>query len=389
MQPLEPDELISELHRYFPELDRLERGVFLVGGALRDLLLAIVPADVDLVCRDARTAATRFARSTAGTFVDLGRDTFPTFRVVVKARVYDFNEMSGSSIQEDLGRRDFTVNAMAFDPHERDAVVDPFDGRGDLRQGVVRMVARENIADDPLRILKGIRTAAAHEFDLEPETARAFREFAPELRRVARERVTSELARMFSSNGAGRALELLRESGADSIVLPAPLSKADVERAERIVAHGDPVVVWALLFRSAPAELDRFALDWRWSEQLRRDVNRLLGLRERVSVPLSRAALLIALYDSGSDTSMRLQSLLAAEGAAGERNAVAEALAASPQLFSIRPALTGTEITALTGMAPGKKLGAIKRLLLEAQIAGDVRTRDDAEKLVRRLAAAD
>ena len=99
------------------------------------------------------------------------------YRVVRAGRVFDFSERVGVTLDDDLARRDFTINAMALDL-SLPAIHDPFGGRGDLASGIVRMVNEQNLEDDPLRLLKGVRMAVQCSFDIEPATVQAIRKRA-------------------------------------------------------------------------------------------------------------------------------------------------------------------------------------------------------------------
>jgi tRNA nucleotidyltransferase/poly(A) polymerase len=340
----------DELTRRFPKLSRLGSGMYVVGGAIRDLLLGREPADVDLACIDPLSAA-KLIRDRV---IRLGdAEELSAYRVVDGPHVYDFAALLDDDIGRDVARRDFTMNAMAIEL-ATGTLLDPHGGQRDLAARVVRMVHASNFDDDPLRTLKGVRMAVKYGFTIEPETVIAIRTRATRITDVAAERVTYELSVIFSSNALRRALALLRETGLD-----APLGLPARE------AHADDVSLagaYALLVDDPRAYAER----WRWSAALLRDVltlQRLVDAHDR-----------IALYDAGEEIARQLPSLLRALGGDGTID--------FPD-FSIRPLLTGEEIAALKKIAPGKELGAMKRMLLEAQIRGEVTTRPAAETFVR------
>jgi tRNA nucleotidyltransferase (CCA-adding enzyme) len=128
----------------------------------------------------------------------------------------------GATIDEDLARRDFTLNAIAYHPKSR-RLHDPFDGQQDIARRLIRAVgdARERMREDRLRALRAIRFAARFGFDIDPDTWRAIVESAPHLGRLSAERVKQELEKtMEQVERPGRALELWRESGALRALLP-------------------------------------------------------------------------------------------------------------------------------------------------------------------------
>ncbi|HEX9983877.1 MAG TPA: hypothetical protein VGF69_11480 [Thermoanaerobaculia bacterium] len=334
----------DELTRLFPGLTKLPAGTFVVGGAVRDLLLGRPPADVDVAAPDAFAAAGALRKKV----IRLGKEHLSAYRVVVGETVYDFADIQGGSIERDLTRRDFTVNAMAVDV-SNDTLLDLSGGQRDVREGIVRMVRPENFDDDPLRLLKGVRMAVKYGMEIDPATLEAIRARAATIVDVAPERVTYELSVIFSSGVFRRAVALLRETGLD-----APLGLRHVE------FEGDDVPLAAALALLV-ADPRAYAERWRWSEALLRDVLTLQCLREQHD--------LVALYDAGERVARQLPALLRRELAMPE--------------FTIRALLDGADITRLTGLPPGPELGRVKRALLEAQVRGEVRTREEAESFVR------
>ena len=126
-----------------------------------------------------------------------------------------------TDITGDLSRRDFTVNAMAIDAHSGN-VVDPFHGQEDLEQRVIRAVGNgaDRFREDPLRILRALRFIAQLDFELDHDTLVAMRDMAPELERISRERIASELNRLLIAPAAPRALAITHEAGVLPYVLP-------------------------------------------------------------------------------------------------------------------------------------------------------------------------
>src|SRR5712671_5303782 len=152
--------LRDDLLRLFPRLRDLPCHAYVVGGAVRDLIFGAAPADVDVACLDPLACARALGRSV----LRLGReDHLSAWRVVDGPHVYDFAALLDGSIGADLARRDFTVNAMAVDLRSG-ALLDPHEGREDLRRHLVRMVDAGNFDDDPLRMVKAVRMAVRLDF---------------------------------------------------------------------------------------------------------------------------------------------------------------------------------------------------------------------------------
>lgn len=338
----------DELSRRFPALTKLGDDCYVVGGAIRDLLLGREPSDADLACNDPLASA----QSIRPRVIRLGDDEQLTaYRVFDGEDAYDVAETLEHDIDVDLARRDFTINAMAFH-FASDRLLDPHGGQRDIEARLVRMVRASNFDDDPLRMLKAVRMAVIYDFAIERETLDAIRTRASRILDVAAERVTYELGLIFGARKLRTAIELLRETGLDLGMQLRDVASDDVSLAGAC----------ALLVEDPRAHAER----WRWSADLLRDVltlQRLIGAHDRV-----------ALYDAGEVVASQLPGVLRAVGR--------EELLDLPD-FSTRALLTGGEIAEIAGVAPGQELGRIKRALLEAQIRGEVKTRDDAVGFVR------
>ena len=325
------------LTRLFPALTKLDpRSSYVVGGAVRDLILGRDPADVDVACLDPLAAAQRLSKRV----ITLGNEQhLRAYRVVFGEQVYDFAELLDHDVGADLARRDFTVNAMAV-ALEDDVLLDPHGGRADLKSRLVRMVRASNFDDDPLRTLKGVRMAVAFDFELDDATLHAIRERAPRINDVAAERVAYELSVIFSANRFRKAMALLQSTG----------------------------LAEALNLRMPEVFADEISLDGAYALALPEPKGDAAVLRRLVD-----AHDLIALYDAGEAIARQLPAVLRAHGR--------EETLDWPD-FATRSLLTGEDIAALTGLPPGKELGRIKRALLEAQIRGEVKSREEAERFV-------
>ncbi|MEG4056704.1 MULTISPECIES: CCA tRNA nucleotidyltransferase [unclassified Microcoleus] len=182
------------------DLKLLTPPAYLVGGAVRDALLGrrshYFDLDFVMLTRAVKTAR-KIADRTKGGFVLLDAER-QIARVVFAGGTVDLAQAEGGSLEGDLLRRDFRINAIAYNPFTRE-IIDPLDGQTDLRLGVLRMVSRSNLEDDPLRLLRAYRQAAQLGFAIEPETQSAIRELAPLLSRVAVERVRTELGYLLSN----------------------------------------------------------------------------------------------------------------------------------------------------------------------------------------------
>ena len=238
-----PTEGLSEaLRGAYPELEAVraasEAPVYLVGGAVRDLLLGRARADLDLVVEgDAAALAARLGATTAE------HERFGTAKVVLEGHEVDLAGARretypepgalpvvgpADSIEQDLARRDFTINAMALSLDDPAEPIDPHGGRADLDAGLLRVLHPGSFADDPTRALRAARYAARFGFALESETERLLR--ATDLATVSADRRRAELLRLAAEPTAPRGFELLAEWGL------VRLREGDVELAERVGA---------------------------------------------------------------------------------------------------------------------------------------------------------
>ena len=224
-----------------------------VGGWVRDALRGVAAHDVD-VCTSARWQDSERALVAAGmtvheTGVDHGTVTavvdgrpveVTTYRVdgAYTDRRHPDSVTFVSDVREDLARRDFTVNAMAWHPVR--GLVDPFGGREDLTRGVIRAVGEPPVrfGEDALRVLRAVRFACRLGFAIEPATQGALVSAAPELAEVASERVGSELRGIL---GSGRASWALSHE-TDVMVAAIPELRALVGLDQRSVWHSYDVL---------------------------------------------------------------------------------------------------------------------------------------------------
>lgn len=175
-------------------LDWLPESACLVGGAVRDALLKREKSYFDLdfvVPENAVEIAKKIANYYQVGFVILD-ETRQIARVVFPEGTLDFAQQEGQNLVKDLYRRDFTINAIAYNLHER-KLIDPLQGFEDLKKHTIRMVSAHNLIDDPLRLLRAYRQAAQLNFTIEPTTRKTIRELANLLTKVAAERVQTEL----------------------------------------------------------------------------------------------------------------------------------------------------------------------------------------------------
>ena len=203
---------------------------FAVGGCVRDSMLGKVPNDWDITTSAHPEDVKRLFRRTVDTGIQhgtvtvmLGSEGFEITTYRIDGEYEDARHPKEvtftSSLREDLRRRDFTINAMAYSP--QNGLIDYFDGLTDLRRGVIRAVGdpEERFREDALRIMRAVRFSAQLGYHIEENTRRAVRDMAPNLSKISAERIASELTRLLVSPHPEE-LRTMAETGITAVILP-------------------------------------------------------------------------------------------------------------------------------------------------------------------------
>lgn len=225
--PVNPEILSPELHQLLRVIASCVTGSYLVGGAMRDLLLGVPPADVDvMVPGNTEQASKAIASALGGVSFALDAARGQHRVTLTKAggivRQIDVSPIEGS-VDADLRSRDYTINAMAapiFDDGFIGELIDPTGGLADLQDGIIRLITVEALRDDPLRLLRAARLATLLEFEVDPATAGTIVALAPLLASSAAERQREELTRILASPRAAKGVRLMDRLGLLNVVLP-------------------------------------------------------------------------------------------------------------------------------------------------------------------------
>ena len=214
-----------------------EQGIqaYVVGGFVRDVLLQREVADIDIaVTPDALEVAPKVATALGGKYVlldmvnGLGRVVLSDKQApaVQGHRVLDFSTFK-SDIEQDLARRDFTIDAMVMElgkfvgqPLEPSLLIDPFNGWNDLRQGVIRAVTDTAFESDPARLLRAVRLAGELGFSIDNNTETSIRRHSYLVARVAGERIREEVLQLLAVSQIGQSLRYLAELGLLTTLIP-------------------------------------------------------------------------------------------------------------------------------------------------------------------------
>ena len=215
--------------------------VYLVGGALREIALGASPKDYDFVISDTRDLETVEAVFSSSSFI-LGKKPIQTHRIIVKDTSLDINLHQGP-IENDLARRDFTINAIAYDV-KRDKVIDPLGGLGDIKRRIIRYPEKGVLNDDPLRMLKAVRHFAVLEgFTLDAGLEDAIRELRTLIHEAAPERLKYEMDQIITSVRACEGMKVLEKTGLLFELFPGllKLKEMDEEKGFILETYGHTV----------------------------------------------------------------------------------------------------------------------------------------------------
>ncbi len=304
---------------------------YLVGGCVRDTLLGIVPHDYDL-CTSAtpeemqhvfaafRTVETGLKHGTLTVLMDREPLEITTFRLDGEYldRRHPKEVTFTRHLENDLSRRDFTVNAMAYHPDK--GLVDLFGGREDCKRGVIRCVgnAQTRFEEDALRILRALRFAARFCFAIEEKTAKAIFEKKELLPFISAERIAAELNGLLPAPGA---VDILARFG-EAVFAAVPALRMDNAqwlKALETLRHAEkePALLWSALLSPFPPEKAKEVLQGlKMPVRLQEDVYSLLFYRD---MDTAENALQTALMHTGDRLIFPLLSLQYALGAAEQK----------------------------------------------------------------------
>lgn len=437
-EPLRVDPVADDLARRFQEAGF---SLALVGGSVRDALLGRLGNDLDFTTDARPDDVLKIVRPWADAVWEVGiafgtvgaqKDGFQIEVTTYRSESYDRTsrkpEVSyGDSIDEDLVRRDFTVNAMALALPER-TFIDPHGGREDLAARVLRTpgTPESSFSDDPLRMMRAARFAAQLDFEVAPEVVTAMREMADRIGIVSAERVRDELNKLIVSAHPRKGLTLLVESGiADHVLpeLPALRLESDehhrhkdvyehslivLEQAMALEENGPDLTLRlaALLHDIGKPRTRRFEQDGRvsfhhhevvgakmtkkrmtalkYSNELVKDVSRLVELHLRfhgygagewtdsaVRRYVRDAGPLLSrlhkLTRSDCTTRNKRKAMTLSRAYDGLEERIAQ-LQEQEELDAIRPDLDGNQIMEILGIRPGPAIGQAYKHLLELRL---------------------
>jgi len=181
------------------------RGVYLVGGYIRDIFRGKISKDRDfIVADDIRSFVNEVQKFIGGTLVEFKNAEM--IRLVLKdGFTLDFSRPMGT-LEEDLSKRDFTINAIAWSPDS--GIIDPYKGIEDIKRKKINSISEKNFKADPLRMLRAYRFAAELNGSIEDKTRRSIKTLYNKIKKVSPERITFELFNLLNSENPGRYLNM-------------------------------------------------------------------------------------------------------------------------------------------------------------------------------------
>jgi putative nucleotidyltransferase with HDIG domain len=189
------------------------KGAYIVGGSIRDLVLGKTPADYDIaVLRFPEKYASDLSSCVNGQVVRIGKNNQMIYRVISENNCFDISAIEGGSIEDDLARRDFTLNAISYDLSSG-KITDLFGGLNDISIKKIRMVSKDVFKKDPVRLIRAYRIAAMLSFEIEPETLGAIIDNLKLTATAAGERIKAELFKILSCQKAYSYIRQMCETG--------------------------------------------------------------------------------------------------------------------------------------------------------------------------------
>ena len=421
-------------------LQRNNHQALLAGGCVRDLLLCREPADYDVATDATPVEVAGLFPESVAVGAQFGVILIPQDGLKVEVATFrsDVGYSDGrhpdrvvyaQSPQEDVRRRDFTINGLLM-RHDTGEVLDDVNGQEDLRAGIIRAIGdpEHRFAEDKLRMMRAVRFAARFAFEIEPGTFRAIRRQAEEIQQVSPERLREELTKMLTEGAARRTFELLDETGLLGQILPEIAAMKGVGQPPQFHPEGDvwihtrlmlenlakgvsPTLAWGVLlhdvgkpptFQSAAETGDRIRFNHhvdvgvrmgeamcrrlRFSNEDTEQITSLIGnhMRFGAAEEMNKATLkrFVRLREFDEHLELHRLDCLSSHRNLDSYRFVQKFLEETPPQ-QVRPErlLTGDDLLEM-GYHPGPLFAEILRKLEDAQLEGQIQGKEEARRYV-------
>ena len=195
-------------------------GAYVVGGSIRDVLLERIPTDYDIAVKgNPEEFARKMASNRAGHVVEMGKAGQKIFRVILNKHIFDISSLNGTCIEDDLKKRDFTINAVAYDLFSG-KIIDCAGGLKDLADKCIRMVSETIFTEDPIRLIRAYRMSACLAFNIDKRTAAMIKNQAEQIKYSAGERVRTELFKILGTATSYNYLSQMAETDLLTTIIP-------------------------------------------------------------------------------------------------------------------------------------------------------------------------
>ena len=375
---------------------------YLVGGAVRDALLGLRVTDIDIAVVGMTSGFPRGAAAALNGKV-VAHSQFNTFALNASGRHIDLAmarhetythpgalpTVAPGTMQQDLARRDFAINAMAasINANSWGELLDPFNGQDDVNRSIVRVLYEDSFRDDATRIIRAARYTVRLGFTLHPQTEHLLSRDTSYLDTISGARLRHEFERVLQEGRAVSTLEMLHRLGALRSIHPSLALDPPTERALRLAEksqHSDkPSIYLSILSHDMNAQerasfVDRLHLTSRWAQVIDDTGRAQAGVRDDLSVAGEPSRSEIYLRLRGLDEAAILGCALFAEGS---REAQRLMLYLN-DLRHMKPILNGNDLLGL-GVTQGPPVGELLHDLLVARLDEQIETRQDEIDLIR------
>lgn len=371
--------------------------LYLVGGYMRDLVSGRASKDKDFALYgDAAKLAKHTAKRFKGTFILLKKGL--TCRIVLKDKsVIDINYLT-EPIEDDLAKRDFTINAIAWNPQI--GILDPFNGISDMKKHQIRSINPLNTKADPLRIIRAYRFAAQLVYNITPNTKKELKKYAGGLIYTAPERITNELIKLLNDPKAGKYLQTCINDNVLTRILN--IKKDTLSNNIKLVKKFDALsntltlskeikylqsIISQDMTRSA---IIRLALLIYNKDPQSNPTDKLLKLSSANEIALKRLLNAIHIASSSRISQSVLYRVFTKAGEysieAGiligiiKRSEISSLVSKAEEYIKARknPLLSGNSIQEILGIGPNRKIGVILARLEEERFKGNITSKSDA-----------